>query len=899
MTDLTYHVESENRNGKNYLKVSIMPPLNLETAVRDGKVMQDSESKGCVNLSSPTAVSRLKQPLLSLAKTSGEKSALEILLKGGGLVSADRAFDVLKLLGTTGRVFFREKKVIIDPFTVLDLYLEGLHLSPGRAEFTGYLLLNGTPCPLTRSDFVFAADSPWVIQGGIIHAVKPEISEKWMALASLGTFILEGTELTKFLDDVEGDLRIDWKGDKSALIIDPFPVLILADRHGGFADLWFDYGAYGKCAAHDPIPNSFRNPKSEKGWEKDLLETDFIKKIVDQSHFYCPLDKVAKSLTFLLEIGWEVIDAQGRKVLRQKGVDFDAELTDSHIIMKTKVCYDAHQVDLKDLVGAFNRREHFVELSPKTVALIDPVEFQEQWGDLTDQEITSEGITLKKNQLGLLQPFLEKLPIKEDLKEKISRMASCSPSLPTEAGKNFRGTLFPYQMQGLQWLKFLDEEGFGGLLADEMGLGKTVQVLAFFSQLYGISILEPILIVVPTSLIFNWQREIEKFLPSFSVYRHEGKERLRTKAELAAKQIILTSYALLRIDAQLLQELEYRVVVLDEAQAIKNWNSQTAQACFSLQGRTRLAITGTPIENRLEDLWSIFHFLQPDLLGEKGYFQSQLQAGHSNAHYFSKIKKKIRPFLLRRKKEQVSLELPPKLEQTLFIEMTDSQRCTYDRWLKNTRLGLLKKVSLDGAASHRMEILETILRLRQICAHPWLVEEPQEEKLQESSAKLQRLISDLQEVVEEKQKVLIYSQFTSMLKLIERCVRQEGWNYVYLDGSTKDREEIVRQFQEDEKISIFLISLKAGGVGLNLTAADYVFLYDPWWNEAAENQAIDRAHRFGQKGTVIARRYVTALSIEEKIMSLKEHKSALGKNLLESEEGFIPTTIDDLLALLE
>ena len=475
-------------------------------------------------------------------------------------------------------------------------------------------------------------------------------------------------------------------------------------------------------------------------------------------------------------------------------------------------------------------------------------------------------------------------------------MANCVPSLVTRVGKNFRGTLFPYQIEGLQWLKFLDEGGFGGLLADEMGLGKTVQLLAFFSQL---STSGPILIVVPTSLIFNWQREIEKFLPSFSVYRHEGKERLRTKAELAAKQIILTSYALLRIDAELLEGLEYQVVVLDEAQAIKNSDSQTAQACFSLSGNTRLAITGTPIENRLEDLWSIFHFLQPDLLGEKGYFQSQLQAAHSNAHYFLKIKKKIRPFLLRRKKEQVSLELPPKLEQTVFIEMTDSQRCTYDMWLKNTKQGLLKKVSLDGAASHRMEILEAILRLRQICAHPWLVEGPQEEDIQESCAKLQRLMSDLQEIVQEKQKVLIYSQFTSMLKLIERCIRQEGWNYVYLDGSTKDREGTVRQFQEDEKTSIFLISLKAGGVGLNLTAADYVFLYDPWWNEAAENQAIDRAHRFGQKGTVIARRYVTALSIEEKIMSLKEHKSALSKNLLDSEEGFIPTTIDDLLALLE
>jgi superfamily II DNA or RNA helicase len=878
MTDLTYHVESENRREKNDLSVSIVSIPRSGYSSKQGK-----------------------ESLLSLAKTSGEKSALELLLKGEGpfdkvLVSGDRAFDLLKLLGTTGRVFFREKKVVIDPFTAFNLCFEAMHLSPGRAEFTAHLLLGDTSYPLSRCDFVFVADPSWILQGGIMRAVKPEISEKWMVLASSGKFVLEGTALIKFLDAVEGDVTIDWKGEQKTHDIDPLPLLILADRHGGFADLWFDYGAYGKVAAHDPIHASFRNPKSETGWEKDLLETDFMKKIVDKSHFYCPLDKVAKSLTFLLEIGWVVIDGQGRRVLRQKGVDFDADLTEENIVIKTKVRYEEHEVDLKHLVGAFNRREHFVELSPKTVALIDPLEFQEQWGDLTDQEITREGIALKKNQLGLLQPLLQTLPVKEDLKEKISRLIHCVPNLTTEVGKSFRGVLFPYQTEGLHWLNFLDEQGFGGLLADEMGLGKTVQVLAFFSQL---SCSGPILIVVPTSLIFNWQREIEKFLPSFSIYRHEGKERLRTQADLAGKQLILTSYALLRIDAKLLQEIDYQVVILDEAQAIKNPDSQTAQICFTLSARVRLAITGTPIENRLEDLWSLFHFLQPDLLGEKGYFQSQLQAAESNAYHFSKIKKKIRPFLLRRKKEQVSLELPPKLEQTVFIEMTDSQRCAYDRWLKNTKLGLLKKVSLDGAASHRMEILEAILRLRQICAHPWLVEEPQEEDPQESCAKLQRLMSDLQEIVEQKQKVLIYSQFTSMLQLIERCIRQEGWNYVYLDGSTKDREGVVRQFQEEENTSIFLISLKAGGVGLNLTAADYVFLYDPWWNEAAENQAIDRAHRFGQKGTVIARRYVTVLSIEEKIMSLKEHKSALSKNLLESEEGFVPTTIEDLLALLE
>ena len=645
-------------------------------------------------------------------------------------------------------------------------------------------------------------------------------------------------------------------------------------------------------AAHDPSSPTFRNAEVEKSWEKDLLETDFIKKIVEKSHFYCPLDTVATRLTFLLEIGWTVIDASARKVVRQGRVDFDIDATDKAIIVKAKAHYGDHEVDLKDLVGAFNRREHFVELSPNTVALIDRQEFAQQWGDLAEQEIVSEGISLKKNQFGLLQPFLEQ-PCREEVREKIARLSQLEREGTAQVGKDFRGELFSYQLEGLNWLKFLGDGGFGGLLADEMGLGKTVQVLAFFSLL---KLQKPILIVVPTSLLFNWQREIEKFLPALAIYRHEGKDRLRTMEELQRTQVILTSYSLLRIDFDLLQDIEYQLIVLDEAQAIKNPDSQISELCCKLTASIRLAITGTPIENRLEDLWSIFRFLQPDLLGERRQFHSEMQAAQLNSQYFSRMKKKIRPFILRRKKEQVSLQLPPKLEQTVFVEMTDSQRQLYERFLQSTKQGLLKKVTLDGAGSHRMEILEAILRLRQICAHPFLV---QEGGLEEDSAKFERLLSDLQEVADAKQKVLVYSQFTTMLKIIERTVKERGWKYVYLDGSTKDREGAVRQFQEDPETTIFLISLKAGGVGLNLTAADYVFLYDPWWNEAVERQAIDRAHRLGKTGTVIARRYVTALSIEEKIMKLKEHKTALSENLLETEGGFDPVSLDDLLSLLD
>ncbi len=879
MSDLSYHLEVENKNHKCYLNIELIS-ASKKTLIRNN--------------------------LLSSAATSSEKSALEFLIKelsrSSSKVSIDRiqvaperAFHALKLLGATGRIFYQGKKVIMDPFTSYDFYFKIDKQNSETAVVTAFWRIGNQTGTLAECEWIVPADPSWILKDGIIRSIKEEISSQWVRLAISGPQLLIGHDLSDFLSRAQDEVQVHWVSGNALQIVEPLPFLILSCRHGGFADLWFDYGAYGKIAGHDAA-GSWRNCEAERNWEKDLLETDFIKKVVEHSHYYCPLDKVAKSLTFLLEIGWTILDVRGRRVLRQKKAEFDAQFSEEKIAIRAKVYYEDHQVDMKDLVGAFNRREHFVELSPHTVALLDCENFGKEWSGFVEQEVTSEGIQLKKNHFGLLGQLLEQpnLVIREDLRQKIIKMSGCNPSSPVNPDECFHGTLFSYQKEGLQWLKFLEEGGFGGLLADEMGLGKTVQVLAFFSLL---SFQRPCLIVVPTSLLFNWEREIEKFLPSFSVYSHYGKDRLQHKEALEQKQIILTSYALLRLDAEMLEKIDYQAVILDEGQAIKNPDSQIAGCCFRLQSHIRLVITGTPVENRLEDLWSIFHFLQPDLLGERRQFQAEVLRSQMGTQYLDRIRKKIKPFLLRRKKDQVALELPPKLEQTVFVEMTDPQRDIYERWLRNTKQGLLKKVSLDGTASHRMEILEAILRLRQLCAHPWLVEERQGEA-EALSAKYDRVLSDLAEGVDEQRKILVYSQFTTMLRLLEAGIRQRGWNYVYLDGSTKNREETVRRFQEDPQVSIFLISLKAGGVGLNLTAADYVFLYDPWWNDAVERQAIDRAHRLGKKGTVIARRYITALSVEEKIMRLKAHKTTLSEHLLESEEGFGHISLDDLLGLL-
>jgi SNF2 family DNA or RNA helicase len=313
----------------------------------------------------------------------------------------------------------------------------------------------------------------------------------------------------------------------------------------------------------------------------------------------------------------------------------------------------------------------------------------------------------------------------------------------------------------------------------------------------------------------------------------------------------------------------------------------------------RISLTGTPVENHLQELWSHFHFLIPSLFDSQDTFEASVQASQSDKRYLERIKKKIQPFLLRRRKQDVLQDLPSRIDQTILIEMENSQRNLYEQLLIQFKGGLLKKIELEGVKKHRMEILEALLRLRQVCCHPLLVSSLTTEEIP-TSAKFEHVLQDLETIVEEGHKVLVYSQFTSMLKLFTKAANEKQWQYSYLDGQTADREKVVNTFQKTASQSIFFISLKAGGVGLNLTAADYVFLYDPWWNEAIEEQAISRAHRIGQKNTVITKRFVMAETIEEKMMQLKAAKRSLIFNILDSENTSLENlTMEDLQALFD
>ena len=423
-----------------------------------------------------------------------------------------------------------------------------------------------------------------------------------------------------------------------------------------------------------------------------------------------------------------------------------------------------------------------------------------------------------------------------------------------------RARLRDYQKRGVDWLHFLKSAGLGALLADDMGLGKTIQAL---SVLEGRS-----LVVAPTSVLRNWMEEAARFRPDLSPCLYHGRDRkLDPEAEL-----IVTSHALLRLDQELLGSIPWDNVVLDEGQAIRNPDTDLARAAYALSARFRVSLTGTPIENRLIDLWSQLHFLNPGLLGGLSSFEERYvrPIERGEAEPLARLRERIRPFFLRRLKREVAPELPPRTDSTLTAELSPSERDLYEALRLAARKDVVEKLEKGGSA---LAALEALLRLRQAACHPALV--PGREA--STSSKTELLLEALETAAADEHKSLVFSQWTSMLDLLEPKLAERGHPFVRLDGTTIDRAGVVERFQKDPEISVFLISLKAGGVGLNLTAADHVFLFDPWWNPAVEEQAFDRAHRIGQENPVFVYRLVAADTVEERILDLQREKRALAE----------------------
>jgi SNF2 family DNA or RNA helicase len=459
-----------------------------------------------------------------------------------------------------------------------------------------------------------------------------------------------------------------------------------------------------------------------------------------------------------------------------------------------------------------------------------------------------------------------------------------------------------YQRDGLGWLDFLRDFRFGGCLADDMGLGKTIQVLAMLEsrrtrELEPGQSRRPSLVVVPKSLIFNWREEAARFTPQLRVLDYTGPGRWVDAKHLNAYDLIVTTYGTLRRDITKLKDHHFDYAILDESQAIKNAQSQNAKACRLIRADHRLAMTGTPVENHLGELWSLFEFLNPGMLGRSANFAALAKQGtREDPASLAVLANGLRPFLLRRTKEQVLTELPDKTEQTLYCEMEPAQRKLYDELREFYRAILTDRIEELGLEKAKIHVLEALLRLRQAACHPGLIDP---KKAKDASTKTDLLLEQLEEVIGEGHKALVFSQFTSLLAIVRKKLDSASIRYEYLDGKTQNRKAVVQRFQADADCPVFLISLKAGGHGLNLTAADYVFILDPWWNPAVEMQAIDRTHRIGQTRHVFAYRIIARDTVEEKVIALQNSKRDLADAIITANDSLIrKLTAEDLQLIL-
>ncbi|MGE0129837.1 MAG: SNF2-related protein [Blastocatellales bacterium] len=655
--------------------------------------------------------------------------------------------------------------------------------------------------------------------------------------------------------------------------------------------------------------------------------------------------KLPRIVRELVAEGWHV-EAEGKtfrnpgeiKVQVSSGIDW-FELHGS-------VDFGGTSAMLPELLAALKRGDGMVKLGDGTYGML-PEEWMKKYGLIAGLgEAHEDHLRFRKTQIGVLDALLAAQPEADfdeafaRARDELKRFDGIKPADPPE---EFIGELRPYQKDGLGWINFLRQFGFGGCLADDMGLGKTVQVLALLEERRRLreetgrrgdratgrkkdkgervsetaksngagqdesddsSVAQsprrpiaPSLVVVPKSLVFNWKAEAARFTPKLRVLDHTGQLRQKESAEhFDDYDLILTTYGTLRNDAVVFKDLRFDYIILDEAQAIKNADTASAKAARLLQSDHRLTLSGTPVENHLGELWSMFEFLNPGMLGAASVFKlTGAAARNPDAETRKLLAQALRPFILRRTKDQVAKDLPAKQEQTIFCELEPKQRKLYNELRDHYRNTLLDRIARDGIAKSKMHVLEALLRLRQAALHPGLIDK---KRVKEDSAKLDMLLPQLIELFEENHKVLVFSQFTSFLSILRGKLDKEKIEYEYLDGKTRDRQARVEKFQNDPDCKLFLISLKAGGLGLNLTAAEYVYLLDPWWNPAVEAQAIDRAHRIGQTRQVFAYRIIARETVEEKVLALQRTKRDLADAIINADNSLIRNLAKEDLELL-
>ncbi len=605
------------------------------------------------------------------------------------------------------------------------------------------------------------------------------------------------------------------------------------------------------------------------------------------------LDWMIEKVQTLIDAGFDIIgenELEHVKVRRATpNVEIEVKSRIDWFDFKLIVDFDGVRVSLSQLRKALKAGVPYVLLNDGSTVKI-PDEWLRRFQHLMQlSETIGEDDTMQIAKchatfIDLLAAEADAQHTDSGYKKFVQRLKNFSgiPAVPVP--DELQGELRPYQKSGLHWMIFLQNHAFGGCLADDMGLGKTVQTITLLLHEKSKHDKITSLIVAPTSVIFNWEREVEKFGPTLKILRHTGVERQRDCVGFEEYDIILTSYGVLRRDIEFLKDFRFHYAILDESQNIKNPGSQTAKASRVLTAGHRLALTGTPVENRTLELWSQMTFLNPGLLGTQRYFQRGFANAIENrqdAKAADLLQRLVFPFILRRRKEQVELDLPPKTESILYARMSPEQEKVYNYWRDYYRAAIIKEIEKVGLNNSRFTVLEGLIKLRQIACHPMLIDAEERD-----SGKFDLLASRLEIILSEGHKVLVFSQFVKMLKLLRGLMEKNDIVYEYLDGSTQNREQRVNNFQENKDVKAFLISLRAGGTGLNLTAADYVIHYDPWWNPAVEIQATDRSHRIGQDKHVFVYKLITKNSVEEKVLELQDRKKDLVDQLITTDQAF-------------
>ena len=816
--------------------------------------------------------------------------------------------------------------------------------TPEGTALHPFITLGDRKFPLTPEKTAVVSEDPlWLLSGSTLYPVEDG--------AGLVLTLLDNPDLTVPPDETQAFLDnyllplasrvpvtgggIVWEEEAG---VEPVPRLYLSEEGGTLnVHLRFGYGAseapYDKSLPETILlrrPDTLvfvrvaRRPEREQAWWDALASGHGLKRGPAPDLFVLraktePVDFLLTHVPRLTEAGFEIYGERALTTARvnrsRPTVSFTVSSGIDWFDVDAVVQFGETQITLKEVRRAVRRSERYVKLADGSIGEIPP-EWLEQYRYLFSMtEESGDGLRLASSQITLLDQLLldgDRVQADDEFLRRRDNLRRFERIEPRDLPGGLKANLRPYQKSGFDWLHFLHDYGFGGCLADDMGTGKTVTALALLQSLSESHAAKSAsLLVLPRSLVFNWEREAARFTPGLRLLNHAGASRARDASAFDDYDLVITTYGILLRDIEMLRGHRFHYAILDEAQAIKNPVSQSARAARLLQADHKLTLTGTPVENSTLELWSQFAFLNPGLLGTLDHFRTEFAGAiekHQDETATVFLRRLVHPFLLRRTKDQVARDLPPRTERILYTEMEPGQKKLYEKtrdYYRAQIMGLLdgdagtegtKEGIKEGVGDARMKILEGLLRLRQIANHPRLVEPD----TRAASGKFETLLETLDTLRAEGHKALVFSQFVSMLTLLREALDARAVPYAYLDGKTADRQGRVDAFQNDPALPLFLISLKAGGVGLNLTAADYVIHIDPWWNPAVEMQATDRTHRIGQDKPVFVYKLITRETVEEKILLLQDRKRALVSQLISTEGGFFKSlTRRDIELLFE